>query len=143
MRQGPSTYGQRGSFALLKIIVQRTALVQHPKLQEDWFLILLLQSQSPIHDMKRISTVLNVTLKPLMEKEQKKLDLLQQCMKPKGAISTMMSNAKVLSSSLLQAKCAAVFVVTDGKKLDACKRTLDYKRLEEIKLTESRRASKG
>lgn len=38
-----------------------------------------------------------------MEKEQKKLDLLQQCMKPKGAISTMMSNVKVLSSSLLQA----------------------------------------
>lgn len=38
-----------------------------------------------------------------MEKEQKKLDLLQQCMKPKGAISTMMTNAKVLSSSLLQA----------------------------------------
>lgn len=62
MRQGPSMYGQRGSFALLKIIAQRTALVQHPKLQEDWFLILLLQSQSPIHDMKRIPTVLNATL---------------------------------------------------------------------------------
>lgn len=61
MRQGSSRHGQRGNFALLKIIAERTALAQHPKLQEDWFLILLLQSQSPTQDMKGTSIALKIT----------------------------------------------------------------------------------